>query len=76
MPCYEFRCEACGRVVEVIQPYAAAAPECVDHEAPVQMTRMVSRFDWHIARGGQHRGESVVSRGIRKAREAERRGKL
>ena len=52
MPIYEFVCEACGRLAEVMQkvsdPPPAACPECGEG----RMARMVSRTSFQLKGGG------------------------
>jgi putative FmdB family regulatory protein len=52
VPIYEFVCEACGRLAEVMQkmgdPPPAACPECGEG----RMARMVSRTSFQLKGGG------------------------
>lgn len=54
MPIYEFRCNACGRVVSVFQRsiHAAVAARCT-HCGADDLTRLMSRFAFHRA-GADH----------------------
>jgi len=40
MPIFQFQCQKCGKVVEVFQSYADAAPLCC--LAPIPMKRIIS----------------------------------
>lgn len=44
MPSYDFKCETCGSVREVLQSYSAESPVCCD----VRMTRQVSSALFHV----------------------------
>ncbi|ACG73530.1 regulatory protein, FmdB family [Anaeromyxobacter sp. K] len=52
MPIYEFVCEACGRITEVMQkmsdPAPAACPEC----GAGKLARLVSRTTFQLKGGG------------------------
>ncbi len=50
MPIYEFRCNACGRVVSVFQRsvHATVAARCT-HCGAEDLTRLMSRFAFHRA---------------------------
>jgi len=52
VPIYEFVCEACGRLTEVMQrmndPAPATCPECGEH----RMARTVSRTSFQLKGGG------------------------
>jgi putative FmdB family regulatory protein len=50
MPLYEFGCEECGKVVEVLQKYNDAAPGC--QQCSVDMRRHVSRTSFFLKGDG------------------------
>ena len=56
MPIYEYRCPACGAVVEILQRMNAPAPICVEcsqdaAQAPA-MVKQVSRSSFVLKGGG------------------------
>ena len=55
MPIYEFRCERCGAVREVLQKFDAPAPACTEHacrEAGAVTKRQVSTTNFELRGGG------------------------
>lgn len=71
MPIYEFQCQKCGLVAEVIQSYSAAAPQC-ETGCLDEMRRLVSRSNWQYGEGPK---ESHISRAIGRVKKAEREGR-
>src|SRR5688572_2983867 len=51
MPIYEYRCEACGEVVEAIQSFSA--PPLTRHEdCGGELRKLISRSAFHLKGGG------------------------
>lgn len=53
MPIYEYACNACGKLNEVIQKVGATAPaSCDGCQAQGQLSKVVSRSSFHLKGGG------------------------
>ncbi|WP_242346937.1 FmdB family zinc ribbon protein [Anaeromyxobacter terrae] len=51
MPIYEYVCEACGRLTEVMQRMTDPAPACPECGAP-KLARLISRTSFQLKGGG------------------------
>ena len=57
MPIYEYKCDTCGHIVELVQPIGAPPPYCevCDKKLPpetTQMTKQISRTSFILKGGG------------------------
>ena len=53
MPLYEYKCQHCGHVVEVLQKIDEDAPPCAECSSePQNMAKLVSTPNFHLRGGG------------------------